>query len=98
MAYNIIVSPRAQKEIENAIEYYSLHSPTAPLYFITALKEAYTTLKTNPFFKVVYRNIRSLKLKKFPHSLYFVLNDNQNTDRILSCFHNKRNPGKRPGL
>ncbi|WP_339925917.1 type II toxin-antitoxin system RelE/ParE family toxin [uncultured Cyclobacterium sp.] len=98
MGYNIIVSPRSQKEIENAIEYYSLHSSTAPLNFITALKEAYATLKTNPFFKVVYRNIRSLKLKKFPHSLYFVLNENQNTVRILSCFHNKRNPVKRPGL
>ncbi len=26
MAYKIIVSPRAQKEIENAIDYYALHS------------------------------------------------------------------------
>jgi hypothetical protein len=26
MAYKIIVSPRAQKEIENAIDYYALYS------------------------------------------------------------------------
>jgi len=98
MAYNIIVSPRTQKEIENAIEYYALYSTKAPLYFITALKEAYTTLETNPFFRVGYKNIRSLKLKRFPHSLYFVINENRNTVRVLSCFHNKRNPGKRPEL
>jgi hypothetical protein len=29
MAYKIIVSPRAQKEIENAIDYYALNSSDA---------------------------------------------------------------------
>ena len=40
MAHKIIVSPRAQKEIENAIEYYALYSVDAPLNFITSLNEA----------------------------------------------------------
>lgn len=48
MAYNVIVSPRAHKEIENAIDYYALYE------------------------------------------------DDKNTIRILSCFHNKRNPNKKP--
>jgi hypothetical protein len=30
MIYGIIVSPRAQKEIENAIDYYALYSVNAP--------------------------------------------------------------------
>lgn len=29
MVYKIIVSPRAQKEIENAIDYYALYSSDA---------------------------------------------------------------------
>ena len=41
MAYNVIVSPRAQKEIEDAIVYYSQHSINAPYNFITSLKVAY---------------------------------------------------------
>lgn len=97
MAYKIIVSPRAQKEIENAIDYYSLNSTKAPLNFIIILKDAYSTLERNPFFKVRYKNIRALKLKKFPHSLYFIINEKQYTIKILSCFHNKQNPDKRPG-
>ena len=52
MAYKIIVSPRAQKEIENAIDYYALYSVDAPANFISSLKEAYETLETNPFFRV----------------------------------------------
>ena len=34
MTYKIIVSPRAQKEIEDAIDYYSLKSQKAPKTFI----------------------------------------------------------------
>ncbi|MFT4060772.1 MAG: type II toxin-antitoxin system RelE/ParE family toxin [Edaphocola sp.] len=96
MAYKIIVSPRAQKEIENAIDYYALYSTDVPVNFIAALKEAYATLETNPFFRVHYKNVRALKMKKFPHSLYFVVNEDGNTVRVLSCFHDKRNPNKRP--
>jgi plasmid stabilization system protein ParE len=98
MVYKIIVSPRAQKEIENAIDYYALYSTQAPVNFIAVLKEAYATLETNPFFMVRYKNVRALKLKRFPHSIYFEINENQNTIRVLSCFHNKRNPNRRSGL
>lgn len=65
MAYKVIVSPCTQKEIENAIDYYALYGVDAPVNFITALKEAYGTLKTSPFFRVRYRNIRALKLRSF---------------------------------
>lgn len=96
MAYKIIVSPRAQREIENAVDYYALYSTDAPKNFISALKEAYTTLETNPFFRVRYKNIRALKIKTFPHSLYFIFNEEKSNVRILSCFHNKRNPNNCP--
>jgi plasmid stabilization system protein ParE len=98
MAYKIIVSSRAQKEIENAIDYYALYSLEAPVNFIASLKEAYGTLETNPFFRVRYKNFRTLNIKRFPHSLYFIINEDKNTVRVLSCFHNKRNPNKRPRM
>lgn len=49
MAYRIIVSPRAQKEIENAIDYYALYSSNAPKSFINVLKDTHNTLEANPF-------------------------------------------------
>jgi len=96
MAYNIIVSPRAQSEIENAIDYYASNSVEALKNFISALQDAYSTLEINPFFEVQYKNIRSLKLHKFPFSLYFVINENKKMIRVLACFHHSRNPNKRP--
>jgi toxin ParE1/3/4 len=96
MAYKVIVSPRAQKEIENAIDYYALYSTSAALNFMTILKNTYNTLAVNPFFSVRYKNIRALKINNFPYSLYFIINETQNIVRVLSCFHNKRRPNKRP--
>ena len=96
MAYKILVSPKAQKEIENAVEFYALFSADAPSHFITELKDAYLTLANNPLFEVRYKNIRALKINRFPYLLYFIVDENKNTVRILSCFHSKRSPNKRP--
>jgi plasmid stabilization system protein ParE len=96
MAYKIIVSPRVQKEIENAIDYYALYSSEAPSNFIKALKDCYDSLENNPYFRVRYKNIRSVKLKRFPYSLFFTITEEHKTIRVLSCFHNKRDPNKRP--
>ena len=96
MIYKIIVSPRAQKEIENAIDYYTLYSIDAPVHFVSSLKDAYLSLIANPFLRLRYKNIRAIKMKKFPYSLYFVIREDSNTIRILSCFHDKRPPNNRP--
>jgi len=90
------VSPRAQREIEDAIDYYSLNSINAPKQFVFFIEYAYKSLEISPFFKIRYKNIRALKIKKFPYSLYFVVNEKNNLVRILSCFHHKRNPRESP--
>lgn len=75
MAYNLIVLSRAQNEIANGVEYYTLHSNDAPFKFITELNNAYETLRRYPFFAIKYKNVRTLKLKRFTYSLYSTVND-----------------------
>jgi plasmid stabilization system protein ParE len=96
MVYKIIVSPRAQNEIVKAIDFYALHSVDAPNNFILQLQKGYGILSLNPFFRVQYKSVRALKLKKFPYSLYYTVDEHQKSVSVLSCFHNKRNPKKRP--
>ena len=96
MAYRVIVSPRAQREIEEAIDYYAQHSADAPRHFVQSLKDVYQALANNPFFRVRYKNIRAVKLRHFPYLLYFIVNERQNTVRLLSCFHGRRNPDDKP--
>ncbi len=96
MAYKVIISKRSKDEIENAINYYTLHSEDAPINFIISLEAAYNKFSINPFERLRYKNIRALQLEKFPFALYFVVISLNNTVKILSCFHNKRNLDKRP--
>ena len=56
MVYRIIVSPRAQKEIENAINFYAIYSIKAPKNFIESVKAAYATLELHPHFAIRYKN------------------------------------------
>ena len=97
MAYKIFISPRAQKEIEDAIDYYSIRSSDAPRDFISSLNETYTILSLNPYFRICYRNVRTIVLNVFPYSLFYTINEKEHTIRLLSCFHFKLNPQRRPG-
>ena len=96
MGYSVIISSRAQKEIENAIDFYALNSADAPKNFISQLKEVYDLLAINPFYRIRYKNVRAVALKKFPHYLYYIINAKEQIVRILSCFHGRRNPNARP--
>ncbi len=94
--YKILISPRTQIEIENAIDYYVLNSNDAPAKFIKSLEEVYLQISINPFKRVRYKSIRAIRLDKFPFALYFTINNKDKTVLILSCFHHKRSPEKRP--
>jgi len=96
MVYKISVSPRAQNEILKAIDFYATRSVEVPNNFILQLQKGYEILATSPFFRVQYKSVRALKLKNFPYSLYYTIDEKQSSIRVLSCFHNKRNPKKRP--
>ncbi len=94
--YKILISTRTQKEIEKAIDYYVLNSAIAHSKFIESLSKAYHEISINPYRRLRYKNIRAIQLDHFPFALYFIVHKTLKTVKILSCFHNKRNPEKRP--
>lgn len=98
MEYKIFVSQKAQKEIYKSIEYYNQKSSYAPNLFINEIHKIYDLLSVNPFYNIRYKNIRSIPIKKFPFSFYFTIDENKKAVKIISCFHEKQNPRKRPNL
>ncbi|GAB3421520.1 type II toxin-antitoxin system RelE/ParE family toxin [Niabella aquatica] len=73
MEYNLLISKRALKEIEDAIDYYVQYSIKASAAFVKELQQAYHLLKNNPPERIYYKNIRGLKLSRFPYILYFTI-------------------------
>lgn len=96
MVYKIIVSPKAQTEIENAIDYYAERSNSAPVKFIDTIQDTYKILSLNPYYKNRYKNFRSVTVKGFPFLLFFIIDDDSETILIISCFHTAQNPDKYP--
>ena len=56
MDYKIIVSPKAQIEIEAISECYSQINVTVLTKFYSELENAYNYLETNPHFQTRYKN------------------------------------------
>lgn len=96
MVYNIIVSPKAQIEIENAAEYYAERSNSMPVKFIDTIQDTYRMLSLNPNYKNSYKSFRSVTVKGFPFLLFFIIDDYSETVLIISCFHTAQNPDKYP--
>jgi len=96
MAYKIIISPLAQKEIENAIDYYSDLSVNTPLKFIQKIEETYSLISNNPYFRIYYKNFRGVVIKGFPFMLFYVITEDEQKVIIYSCFHTSKNPRKYP--
>lgn len=96
MDYKIIVSPKAQIEIEDISEYYSQINFTILTKFYSELENAYKYLETNPHFQTRYKNYRAIPIKKFPYLLFFVIDETTKTIRVLSCFNTSRSTKNYP--
>ena len=96
MAFKIIVSKKAQDEIENASDYYAEINTALAFKFYSALTETYKKLELNPNYQIRYKNYRAIPLKIFPFLLFFSCDEKSKTIKILSCFHTSKNSKKYP--
>lgn len=96
MDFKIIVSKKAQKEIENAIEYYFEINSKLALRFYNELFETYKKLKLNPEYQIKHKNYRAIPLKIFPFLLFYVYDEKSKIFKVLSCFHTSKNTKKHP--
>lgn len=72
MEFKILISKRAQLEIENSIDFYLESSSVAPINFIEELEHCYNFISKNPYQRTVYKTVR-LKSLKVTLLIYFML-------------------------
>ncbi len=96
MAFDILVSPIAERNIDDAIRYYKIYSPSAAKNFRKKLFDVFKSLQINPFFTVKYRNVRAVPLKKLPYLVFFEIYEEEQIINIISVFCTHQNPEKYP--
>ncbi|RAR49646.1 type II toxin-antitoxin system RelE/ParE family toxin [Flavobacterium lacus] len=95
MAYKIIVSPIALKNIDNAVEYYiEKTNKKVALAFLDDYQKVYKALQKNPFYQFHDSNYRYLPFKKFPYIAFFIVDEPSKTVFLNAVFNTHQNPDK----
>ncbi|WP_445455352.1 type II toxin-antitoxin system RelE/ParE family toxin [Flavobacterium sp. HNIBRBA15423] len=96
MVFDLIISKRAQFEIENAVEYHAEININLASKFYIQLDSAYQNITVNPYYQKRYKNFRGITITNFPFILFFIIEEKQQQIKILSCFHTSRDSKKYP--
>ena len=94
--YKIVLRPRAAKEYLESIIWYQERSLEAAENFVTAVNTAFTSIELQPAsYKKIYKHFREIKLKKYPFTVIYFIDEETKRIVITTIFHNKRNPSKK---
>ena len=94
-SYQIVFEPEALEEIEIAFSYYDEIYGNLSQKFAVALNETLAQIKQNPFYQVRYNSIiRLLKIKKFPYTIHYTINELYDEIHILALIHTASDPDK----
>ena len=91
--YIVEISPNAEREIVQAVQWYAQKNPLAADVFRTTVFDSIDTISHSPlsWAKVSEDGIRKFVLPRYPYSLFFKVLGS--TVEILTVAHNRRMPG-----
>ena len=88
---NVVFGAAARAEVLDVLDWYAARSPELAADFATEIEFAVGRILDNPLqFPVVFRQAQRARLRRFPYSLFFTVDDDD--IYVLACFHAKRNP------
>jgi len=91
MTYTVIVRPEAEREIQEAFDWYEERNEGLGLEFLRAADACLSGVQRNPeAFAVVHEKVHRALLRKFPYALFYLISENKIV--VIACFHIKRTP------
>jgi len=91
MSRTLFVRSEASEDIRRAFTWYEEKNDGLGLEFLRSVDACMAGIRRNPLARpVAYKEIRQSLLRKFPYSVFYVLE----TERIVvvACLHYRRNP------
>ena len=91
--YPVQFTQTARSELIDAQDWYEGEARGLGRRFRQAVDDAAERLSDNPLqFPVVYKNVRRALLRRFPYSLFYIIEDKADTVLVIACFHASRHP------
>ena len=91
MAYNVIIQPQAELELDDAYNYYDEQKIGLGFDFLEQFVDVLEILENNPFlFQKIDGEKRRAFIRKFDYNVIFVIKGNEVF--ILAIMHGSRSP------
>lgn len=89
--YSVIFTQAARAELIDAQDWYEGEATGLGRRFRAAIDAVVDRMSANPRqFPVVFKNVRRALLRRFPYSLFFVVEDQALI--VIACLHASRDP------
>jgi len=96
MSYRYILYPDAQEEYESSVLWYLNRSHRAAENFVLAIENTLQLICENPTrWRNEYKNFYELGVKKFPCTIIYTIEEDQQLIFVSGIHHTKRNPKKK---
>ena len=90
----VILTPAARTELIEAQDWYEKEAPGLGARFRAVVDATIERMSDNPLqFPVVYKGIRRALLRRFPYSVFFIVEDDEALT-VIACFHGSRDPAR----
>lgn len=97
MDYKVVVSSNAEKNIKQALDYYTQKaSKSVALKFLNEYLKTVKNIKSNPFYREYHKDYRGIPFKKFPYIALFKVDEEQKTIFLNAIFHTSQSTNKYP--
>lgn len=92
--YSVEISPAAEREITDAVQWYRNKSPAAAELFTLIVFDSIETISHSPlsWAKISDKGLRKFVLPRYPYSLFFTVQGS--TVNIMAVAHHRRAPPK----
>lgn len=93
MDYELIIRPEARTDLLDIFQWYQEQRSGLGFDFKLCVDEVFSKLQKHPsIYKKVYQNIRRAVTRRFPFSVFYII-DNNNVI-VLAVLHARRDPEK----
>jgi len=90
--YKIQYSPDSIAHITKAANWYDKKNTGLGDRFVDEVFARTEVLKTNPYFKEIFNDIRALSIENFPYRIHFKIFEETQTKKIVAILHTSRSP------
>lgn len=91
MTYRLVIRERAEKQIEEAYEWYEKKQIGLGDNYLDVIERSLMLIQINPkLFQFKYKNIKAIYTKQFPFGIFYIIDGDKIV--VLAVFHLSRNP------